>query len=225
MSKRISNASIIEVINLYFHRKGQRLTNLQKANREKLDAIIKKYNINLDEMLVEVNLINEKEKEKKEERVKQQKKEQEEAVKKLKEKEEMLMMKWNTLSFEDKESIKNIHYNRYVEETLKDNEEAIKETDKMEKEARAKSPTGFIERINENTLNIRGINIINGWYSKIKSREEYEMPEEWIAKCHSNQKLINDLYEAEMVKQGFTKEEDGEFYKTIIIKKKIKNKL
>jgi hypothetical protein len=230
MSKRISNTSIIDAINLFFYKKGQKLTNLQKANREKLDSIIKKYNINLDELLVEVNLINEKEKEEKQKREEERKREAEEEAKKQKEKEEILMMKWNTLSLEDKESIKNIHYNRYVEETLKDNEIAIKSTDKMEKEAREKearekSPTGFIQRINENTFCIRGINVINGWYEKIKSREEYEMPEDWIAKYHYNQKLINELYEVEMIKQGFQKGEDGDFYKTIIVKRKNKTKI
>ena len=63
MSKRISNTSIVEAINLYFYKQGKKLSNLQKLNREKLDQIIKKYNINLDELLVEVQLLNEKDKE------------------------------------------------------------------------------------------------------------------------------------------------------------------
>jgi hypothetical protein len=229
MSKKISNTSIVDAINLYFIKKGQKLTNLQKANREKLDAIIKKYNINLDELLIEVQLNNEKDKEEKLKREEEHQRRHQIYLKEQEKKEEMLMMKWNTLSSEDKECVKNIHYTRYVEETQRDNEIALKSTDKMEAEARERSPTGFIRRVNQNTLCIKGINVINGWISKVKSREEWSedcgINDEWIAKCQHNQKIINDLYEAEMIKQGFEKGEDGDFYKTIIVKSKNKTKI
>ena len=48
---------------------------------------------------------------------------------------------------------------------------------------------------------------------------------EWIAKYNHNQKLINELYEAEMIKQGFEKGEDGDFYKTIIVRKRTKKNI
>jgi hypothetical protein len=41
----------------------------------------------------------------------------------------------------------------------------------------------------------------------------------WTAVRRYNEDLILDLYEAEMLKQGFWKGDDGEFYKTIIVKK------
>jgi hypothetical protein len=227
MSKRISNTSIVEVINLYFYKQGKKITNLQKANREKLDQIIKKYNINLDEMLVEVQIGNEKDKEAEIKRKEDYDRRTEEYLKEQERKEEMLMMKWNTLSLEDKEHVKNIHYNRYVEERLRDNEFATKITDKMEKDAREKG--GYVRRVSENAVCIRGINVINGSVSKIKSREEWSedcgVNDEWVAKYNHNQKLINELYEAEMISQGFEKGEDGDFYKTIIVRKRNKKNI
>ncbi len=222
MSKRISNTDIISAINLYFFKKGKRLSNLQKSNREKLDSIIKKYNINLEELLVEVAINNEKDKEAKLKREEDSRRRAEEYQKEQEKKEQILMMKWNTLSSEDKERVKNIHYTRYAEETLRDNEKAVKESEKMEKEARERGD--YVRRVNENTLCIKGINVITGWYSKIQSREEYEMSDEWLAKCHYNKKIINDLYEAEMTKQGFLMGDDGDFYKIILVKKKNRNK-
>jgi hypothetical protein len=191
-------------------------------SRAKLDAIIKKYDINLDELLVELNFNKEKDKEERQIREEKSKREMEEYDKNLKKKDELSIMKWNILTLEDRENVKNIHYNRYVEEQQRDNEQSIRESDDMEKKFEKDSRGGIIKRINENTLCVRGVNVITGWFSKIKSREEYEIPDEYIAKYYCNQQLINELYEAEMFSQGFEKEEDGDFYKTIIVKKKIK---
>lgn len=43
-----------DAISLYFAKKGQRLTNLQKAPIKKIEEILKKYNLNMDELLLDL---------------------------------------------------------------------------------------------------------------------------------------------------------------------------
>ena len=61
MSKRITNATIINAIRIHFELQGKRLTNLDKLSRPKLDAIITKYNLNLDELIIQADEIKKEE--------------------------------------------------------------------------------------------------------------------------------------------------------------------
>lgn len=222
MSKKITNSSIVSAINLHFYKKGQKLSNLQKATREKLDLIIKKYDLNLDDLLVNLNEANEIDKINKQEREREQEEREREQERERIKKQEINMMKWNTLSLEDKEIVKNSHYDRYVRESLSDNENNIRESKEYEKSF--KKMGDIIVRENETTICINGIILSMGYLIEIIPKEDYIFDENWIVLCRYNREIINNLYEVEMVKDGFEKFEDGEFYKTITKKPKIKSK-
>jgi len=228
MSKKITNTTIADAIKLYFCRLGKRVTNLQKATRPMLDGIIKKHNLNLDELLEELAKNNEMAKE----GVEQQKREREEreiqTQKEMEKRRVADLDRWQTLSNEDKDKVYQFAYDEYVKNAIVENEISIKMTDQMEKKIRADGVTN-IQRINQSTLCVRGVNIINGHLTEINSKEEYVKDfnkyEQYIFKINRDKNLqafIIELFEAEMIRQGFTKEDDGEFYTTIFVKVKSK---
>jgi hypothetical protein len=230
MTGKLTKTDMIDAISLYFRKKGQRLTNLQKSPIKKLEEIIKKYNLNMDELLEQLVECREKDKIAEQKRKEEQDRIDAERALERKKKEDKKKMMWRTLSDEDKLKVKKIQYDRYVETTTKENLEAKLTTDRMEEMYKKQGlPSYSLIRENDNTLIVKGIHVINGWISHIKSQEEYEKNVDddgefydfdyWTAVCRYNEDLILDLYEAEMLKQGFWFGDDGEFYKTIRVKK------
>jgi len=227
MSKRITNATIINAIRIHFELQGKRLTNLDKLSRPKLDAIITKYNLNLDELIIQADEI------KKEEEIETKKEKEKQALidienkkkEAIKEKEEE--DRWNTLSTEDKERVKQYAYDNYVKHILENNKESIALTDAMEKDFRQRGID--VTRTSNDIICVKGINVVGGYYTyNIQTKEEYlsnsKHGDKFIYHHHNNEKLIIELFEIEMIKQGWVKELDGEYYKTIIIEKKIRRK-
>jgi hypothetical protein len=230
MTGKLTKTDMIDAISLYFRKKGQRLTNLQKSPIKKLEEIIKKYNLNMDELLEQLVECREKDKIAEQKRKEEQDRIDAERALERKKKEDNKKMMWRILSDEDKLKVKKIQYDRYVETTTKENLEAKLTTDRMEEMYKKQGlPSYSLIRENDNTLIVKGIHVINGWISHIKSQEEYEKNVDddgkfydfdyWTAVCRYNEEVILNLYEAEMLKQGFWKGDDGEFYKTIRVKK------
>ncbi len=220
MSK-ISNAKIVDAIKLHFASEGKRLTNLQKATRPNLDEIIKKYNLNLDELLEKLELSNKREKEQQEQRKRDQAERNIQLKKERQQKEAIETDRWNTLSADDKERVKQFAYDQYVQETQSENEIAIRITDFEEKGYRSKRVTN-IQRINQYTLCVRGMTIIYGHVLEIHSKDDYLKMYNDLQHNKSVQTFIIELFDAELVKQGWTKGDDGEYYKTITVKRKTK---
>ena len=223
-----------DAISLHFAKKGQRLTNLQKAPIKKIEEILNKYYLNMDELLVALNESREKSRIAEIERKAEQDKRDAEYKKIEEEKIQKKLMMWRTLSEDDKRKVKEFKYNRYVEETTKENLQSKLITDRMEEMYKKQGlPSFSLVRESDNVLIVRGVHIHNGFYSTIKSREEYEKNVDddgeyydfdyWTAVGRYNEDLILELYHAEMLKQGFWLE-DGEYYKTIKVKK-LKKKL
>lgn len=171
MSK-VSNAKIIDAIKLHFYSKRQSLSNLQKATRPKLDEIIKKYGLNLDELLAILELSKIHEKERDEQRKRHQEEQDIQRKKERDQKEADETDRWNTLSADDKELVKHFAYDQYVQDMLRDNEYSVRTTDIMESKFRSEGVTN-IQRINQNTLCVRGVNVINGFYQEPSSKEMY----------------------------------------------------
>ena len=172
---KLTKTDMIDAISLYFRKKGQRLTNLQKSPIKKLEEIIKKYNLNMDELLVDLKECREKEKIAEQKRKEEQDRIDAERALERKKKEDNKKMMWRTLSDEDKLKVKKIQYDRYVETTTKENLEAKLTTDRMEEMYKKQGlPSYSLIRENDNTLIVKGIHVINGWISHIKSQEEYE---------------------------------------------------
>lgn len=218
-----------DAISLYFSKKGQRLTNLQKAPIKKIDEIVSKYNLNMEQLIddltknrAECEIRRQQEKEEQEKRDAEYKKQQEQ-------KKQKKLMMWDTLNEEDKLKVKELQYNRYVDETTKSNIDAKLTTDRMEEMYRKQGlPSFSVVRENDNTLMVRGVHIVNGWISTIKTKEEYFKNVDddgeyydfdyWCALNAYNADIILELYKAEMIRDGFWLGEDGEFYKTIKVK-------
>lgn len=225
MSK-VTNSKIVDAIKLHFASKNQRLSNLQKATRPKLDEIIKKYNLNLDELLENLELSNIREKEREEQRKRDQEQRDIQLKKERQQKEADQNDRWNTISADDKERVKQFAYDQYVKETQYENEKSIRTTDIMESKFRSEGVTN-IQRINQNTLCVRGVNVINGFYQEPSSKDDYlKMYNDLhgIINRHNKsvQTLIIDLFDLELMKQGWSKDDAGEYYKTIIVKRKPK---
>lgn len=211
---------IRDAITLYFYNKGQRLTNIKKAPMNKLTEIINKYNLCMKNLLDELKSSRERNKIIEEERKAEQDRIDAEYKKLKEEKNQKKLMMWATLSEDDKYKVKEAHYNRYVKEITENIIQSKLSTDKME-EAFKKDGI-FVVRESDNVLIVNGI-YVNNCYGGVTiiSREEYEKNDDyddWVASYKFNEKLILNLYEAEMIKQGFLLR-DGKFYKTIKVKK------
>ena len=228
MTGKLTKTDMIDAISLHFVYKGQRLSNLQKLPIKKLEEVIKKYNLNMDELLVDLKECREKDKIAEQERKVEQDRRDAEYKKEQEAERDKKLMMWKTLTDEDKLKVKQVQYDRYVETTTKENVEAKLTTDFLEENYKKQGlPSYSLIRENDNTLIIRGIHFINGCISTIQSREEYEKNvfhdfDYWTAVSHYNEDLILDLYKAEMLRQGFWLGDDGEFYKTIKVKKQNK---
>jgi hypothetical protein len=219
-----------DAISLYFAKKGQRLTNLQKSPIKKIEEIIIKYNLNMDELMVALNESREGSRIAEIERKAEQDKRDAE-YKKLKEEQlQKKIMMWEILSEDNKRKVKEVQYNRYVEETTNENLHSKLTTDKMEEMYKKQGlPSFSLVRESDNVLIVKGVHIHNGFCSTIKSREECEKNVDddgeyydfdyWVAVNIYNEPLILELYHAEMLKKGFWLE-DGEYYTTIKVKVK-----
>lgn len=221
MSK-VTNSKIVDAIKLHFASEGKRLTNLQKATRPKLDEIIKKYNLNLDELLENLELSNIRKKEQQEQRKRDQEQRDIQLKKERQQKEAIETDRWNTLSADDKERVKQFAYDQYVKEIQYENEKSIRTTDIEERNFRSKGVTN-IQRINQYTLSVRGMLIIYGHVMEIHSKDDYLKDYlDYLPHNKSVQTLIIDLFDLELMKQGWSKDDAGEYYKTIIVKRKPK---
>jgi len=169
---------LVSAIENHFRRMGRRMTNLTKSTNDRLLDIIKKYNINLDE---EVNAIRQ-EKIRKQEK---EKLEQEHREKMWELREKMIKRTIDILTKKNKmkEWREEVFERKYIKRKIFTNEEL--EKNKIEKELRNKkreqrfqllqSTARTFERIDEDTININGINITECFMNPLyTSQEEYD---------------------------------------------------
>jgi len=227
---KITLTDMRDAIALYFVKKGQRLTNLNKAPLKNIEAIIKKYSLNMEELLTELKENREECKIMEQERKEEQNKRDAEYKQLQEEKLQKKLMMWSTLNEEDKLKVKDEQYNRYVRETEQDNLNAKSLTDaEYEKYKQQGLPSFSLIRESENVLIVKGVHIHNGYFLKIQTEEEYKQDfydyDKYTAVNGYNEDIILDLYKAEMLKNGFLIDAaDGDFYKIITIKDKKNNK-
>jgi hypothetical protein len=228
---KITKTETIDAITLYFAKKGQRITNLKKSPMNKIEEIIKKYNLNMEELLNELKLSNEKKKEEKIQLEEQQIQLEEQQKKEREIKTEKRKQKWLCLDEEDKEKVKIFAYEDYVKTMNKKNEENKIMNDVLIRGLEMKGCR--IERISDNEFKSNGITVHNGFQvslEKINDKNRFmEDFNYWLKRGDFNynykysrevEKLVDELYETRMIREGFTKNEDGEFYKIIRVKRK-----
>ena len=167
MPMKMLKADYVNLIEEHFAKQGKKMANLSKATIAKLKEIIKKYNIECDEKKV----FEEKAK------AKQEEEEERKAKAKQEEEERKDRVEWNTLTEEDKEKIltwvvlqeQKDYVNNYWR-IQKKNNDLIKRTDAMEVAERVRP----VERINENTVCISGINFVNGCIKTFDWNESFK---------------------------------------------------
>lgn len=228
---KITKTETIDAITLYFAKKGQRLTNLKKAPMNKIEEIIKKHNLNMEELLNELKLSNEEAKKRKIQLEEERKIELEKLKKERELADEKRKQKWLCLDEEDKEKVKIFAYEDYVKRMNKTNEENKIMTNVLIRGLEMKGCR--IERISDTQFKSNGITVHNGYQVSLETINDKNVFMEdfnfWLKRGDFDfkfkysgevEKLVDELYETRMIMEGFTKNVDGEFYKTIRVKRK-----
>jgi len=168
MPKKLLKADYVKIIEEHLAKQGKRLTNLSKATIPTLKEIIEKYDIQFDEKSIVEE--NEKQKKKEKEEKEQRDKERDEYNRIHIENMERKKKEWKELNEEDKDKVitwaviriqKNYLDNYWKNQ--KRNKEIKLTTDKMEE--KFKSESAIVYRINDNTINVNGVNVVNGFYT------------------------------------------------------------
>jgi len=168
MPKKLLKADYVKIIEEHLAKQGKRLTNLSKATLPTLKEIIEKYDIKFDEK----SIVEENEKQKKKEKEEREKrdKEREEQDRIYIENIERKKKEWEELSEEDKDKVitwavieKQKYYLDNYWKYQKKNKEIKLTTDKMEE--KFKSEGANVERINNNTIKVNGVIVVNGFYT------------------------------------------------------------
>ena len=168
MPKKLLKSDYVKIIEEHLAKQGKRLTNLSKSTLPTLKEIIEKYDIKFDEKSIVEE--NEKQKKKEKEEREQRDKEQKEQNRIRIENMERKKKEWEELNEEDKDKVitwvviraqKNYLDNYWKHQ--KKNKEIKLTTDIMEE--KFKSECAKVERINNNTINVKGVNVVNGFYT------------------------------------------------------------
>jgi hypothetical protein len=169
--KKITKDDKIEIINSFFAKDGKKMTNLVKATVAKLDDIITKYSIPVNEMF---NDLNEKRLQKKIKNEEDKKKYEEEKIirniEELRFKNEM-KIKWKYLTDKEKDECYMKMMEVYNDGNYEEHNEKIKnETDAMERNF--KKEGCIVEREDINILKINGVTLVNGYLKEKPNIEE-----------------------------------------------------
>jgi hypothetical protein len=164
---KMVKADYIKIINEHFASQGKTLSNLGKASITDLKGVIEKYDIKYDEAeyLKEKNIQTKKKKEKEE----KEEKEREERYNNYKSEKNKKINYWKELDEDIKEKLIKwfvLSYQiRFIEDyfiNVEFNKKLKEEVDKEELMLKCKNRS--VERVNGNTLSIKGANVVFGWF-------------------------------------------------------------
>jgi hypothetical protein len=169
MPKKLVKADYVAIIQNHFSKQNKRLSNVTKMTLYQLKETITRYEIEFDEekILKENEEADKKNKEKKEkERV-----EDEEADKKYIEDKERKNKEWKELDDDDQDKVisfmvikeNKIYLDNYFR-TQRKNKSITKDVEKLGEKCKLEDAP--FEIISEDTINVRGVNIILGFYTE-----------------------------------------------------------
>jgi hypothetical protein len=166
----MSKAIKIKAITAFFASQGKRMTNLNRVTIEKLDEVIKKHNIPIEEEIEKIKEKQRKEKEEAEQREIEYKRKKEEIEKQKKK----MKIRWAMLTDAMREEcyvkMWELNYKSDPTEVEKHNQELKLMTDCLERASRLDGKT--VVRIADNELLVSGVKVINGWLKTINIMEE-----------------------------------------------------
>lgn len=174
MSAKISKSMKVELITKFFMNKGQRMTNLGKADIKKLDSIITKYNIDIEYEAQKLRQLKDQQKIEKEARDKKYEEENEQLRLALEAEAAALnkavMILWTSISGLQQRWVCERLKDTINKKRQKDNEFAIRTTDVME--ADFKKNGARIVRESPNELRVNGILVCNNYIEKMMTTDE-----------------------------------------------------
>jgi len=195
---KITKKDMVEAITEYLSAQGQRMTNLKKASEEQLKSYIEKYEINIQEFaknrkeeMKKQRAIDKKAKEKRNE-------EDEERNRKWNERRTAIKIISSVLDFDifrlrdsiHKQLLDTIHYRNNKAEIDAENELNKKICDQMFQKLQNEKPL-ILERVNNNTINANGVNVVMGYEKGVETHEFYI---NW-SKSYCELELFGNVYD------------------------------
>ena len=183
-SVKISKIEMVEAITEHLAGEGKRMTNLKKASVVQLEELVVKYGIDINAFVVErkAEMKNQriKDKKDKEERIARQEeasriwREQTTKIKSLCDDvidDKLLINKYACLM----ELKENAYWKENGAELLAENDKTIAYVDKQYEYYKKTLPSGaMLERVDETTINVRGVMVQHNWLNE-KKTTEYHM--------------------------------------------------
>jgi hypothetical protein len=196
---KITKKDMVEAITEYLSAQGKRMTNLKKASEEQLQSLIEKYEINIQEFaknrkeeMKKQRAIDKKAKEKRDEEDEERNREWNErrtAIKKI-----SSVLDFDIFRLRDsihKQLLDTIHYRNNKAEIDADNELNKKICDQMFQKLQNEKPL-ILERVNNNTINANGVNVVMGYEKGVETHEFYI---NW-SKSYCELELFGNVYDA-----------------------------
>ena len=182
-SIKITKIEMVEAITEHLADEGKRMTNLKKASVVQLEELVVKYSIDINafaiERRAEMKIQRIKDKKKKEERIAREEEESRiwnDRMKKIKSlceviDDKLMINKYACLMG----LIENAYWKENSAELLAENAKTIACVDKQFEYYKNTLPSGtMLERVDETTINVRGVMVSEGRLKK-KDNEEYNM--------------------------------------------------
>lgn len=182
-SVKISKIEMVEAITEHLADEGKRMSNLKKASVVQLEELVVKYGIDINAFAIErrAEMKNQriKDKKKKEERIAREEEESRiwnDKMKKIKSLCEVIDDKLLINKYACLMGLKeNAYWKRNSAELLAENANIIAYVDKQYEHYKNTLPSGaMLERVDETTINVRGVMVSEGCLKK-KDNEEYNM--------------------------------------------------
>jgi len=217
-TKKFTKTDKAELITAFFANQGKRMTNLSKVKVDKLDEIIKKYEIDIENEYckrAESKLIREKE-----QRERDREFETERMAKDFDAK-----RKWDKLTDDIKEKCYNALWEKKNESQKADEDRQKRTTDIFGE--KAKQDGARVERIDDNTLKVNGVNVIfsSCSFDAVTTKEQDLIT---MKKSHQQKFTYTDKRIVPMIEAFILKLNTFKFLKTYkkkIVKKVVKIKL
>lgn len=182
-SIKITKIEMVEAITEHLAGEGKRMTNLKKASVGQLEELVVKYGIDINAFAIErreeMKIQRIKDKKKKEERIAREEEESRiwnDRMKKIKSlcvviDDKLLINKYACLMG----VIETVYWKNNSAELLAKNAKIIAYVDREYENYKKTLPSGaMLERVNETTINVRGVMVSTGLYSK-KDNGKYNM--------------------------------------------------
>ena len=198
---KITKKDMVEAITEHLSAQGKRMTNLKKASEDQLQSLVEKYEINIQEFaknrkeeMKKQRAIDKKAKEKRDEEQRERDRKWCERIDEIRKLSSVLDLDIFRLRESiQKQLLDTIRYRNNKAEIDADNELNKKFCDQLFQKLQNEIPSGaMLERVDDFTINARGVNVVMGWRDGVETHEFYI---NW-SKGYSDIDLFGNVYDA-----------------------------